>query len=118
MSDNKVIPSVEKRKPPAAGMGRRAGVPNKVTKDFRLAVNHLLELSSPKMVEWLEAVALGNVEDGGKREPDPGKALDLMAKLAEYAAPKLARTEVTGADGGPVQVQTITRRIVDPNNAP
>ncbi len=36
---------------------------------------------------------------------DPGKALDLMAKLAEYAAPKLARTEHTGPDGGPQRVE-------------
>ena len=31
---------------------------------------------------------------------DPAKALDLIAKLAEFAAPKLARTEVVGDGGG------------------
>jgi hypothetical protein len=43
------------------------------------------------MDRWLNEVA----------QDDPYKALDLMNKLSEYHIPKLARTELTGADGGP-----------------
>jgi hypothetical protein len=32
-------------------------------------------------------------------EDDPNKALDMMLKLSEYFIPKLARQELTGADG-------------------
>jgi len=59
---------------------------------------------------WLQQVAEGH----GEVKADPGKALDLVAKLAEYAAPKLNRTELTGKDGGPME--TITRiELVDMN---
>lgn len=93
MSDNKVLKSAEARpKPPAAGMGRRKGVPNKATKAFRETVNTLLEQNNENVAVWLEQVATGS---HGK-EPAPEKALDLLAKLAEFAAPKLARTEVVG----------------------
>lgn len=34
-------------------------------------------------------------------------------KLAPYIAPKLKATEITGEDGGPVQVQEVKRTIVD-----
>jgi hypothetical protein len=40
--------------------------------------------------------------------PNPGKALDLIAKLAEYGAPKLTRAEVTtsgGQDGATHHIQ-------------
>ena len=30
---------------------------------------------------------------------DPAKAMDIMIRLSEYILPKLARTEMTGADG-------------------
>lgn len=56
------------------------------------------------------AIWLGQVAD-----EDPGKALDLIAKLAEFAAPKLGRVEHTGADGG--AIQTVSRMeyvVVDP----
>lgn len=76
---------------PKSGGGSRKGVPNKVTVEFKTAVTKLLDYAAPEMVGWLSRVA----------EENPEKALDLTAKLAEYAAPKLARTEVTGENGGP-----------------
>lgn len=89
-------------------------MPNRVTVEFRDTVRRVLEENSENVGVWLSQVATGS---HGK-EPAPEKALDLLAKLAEYAAPKLARTEVTGADGGPLQVQSITRTIIDPNAPP
>jgi hypothetical protein len=37
-----------------------------------------------------------------------------MARLAEFAAPKLGRVELTGEGGGPVRFTKIEREIVDP----
>lgn len=93
-----------KRKPTGAaalgaGPGRPKGVPNRVTVEFRETVKALLEENSENVSLWLEQVATGS---HGK-EPAPEKALDLLAKLAEYAAPKLARTEVVGDEKAPVQ---------------
>lgn len=84
---------------PKSGGGSRKGVPNKVTVEFRETVRKVLEDNAANMGVWLTAVAEGK----GDAKPDPGKALDLLAKLAEYAAPKLARTEHTGEGGGPVK---------------
>lgn len=101
--------TVEPNRPKTGG--RVAGTPNKVTKEFRATVQALLDSNTANVSLWLQKVADG---DGDVR-PDPGKALDLLAKLAEFAAPKLARTEVTGEGGGPVRYQRIERVIVDPS---
>jgi hypothetical protein len=83
--------------------GRTKGTPNKVNKAFRETVQALLEDKADRVSEWLDRVAEGDPENDLK--PDPGKALDLLAKLAEYAAPKLSRIEHTGEGGGPVVIQ-------------
>ena len=70
--------------------GRKKGVPNKVTADVREAIGTLLQENVTNMGRWLTSVAAD----------DPGKALDLVVKLAEYHIPKLARSEVTGPEGG------------------
>lgn len=108
---------VTKRKPTGAaalgaGPGRPKGVPNKATTAFRETINRLLEDNAENVHTWLEQVATGS---HGK-EPAPEKALDLLAKLAEFAAPKLSRTEVTGENGGPVQITESRRVIVDPKH--
>jgi hypothetical protein len=83
--------------------GRVAGTPNKATKEFRDTVTRLLEDNASNMADWLKKVAEGH----GDVKAAPEKALDLLAKLAEFAAPKLARTEHTGADGGALTVEII-----------
>lgn len=100
--DSKVVGGA-KRKPPNAGKGRVKGVPNKVTQEFRATVQALLDENRDNVGIWLKRVADG----AGDVKPDPGKALDLLAKLAEFAAPKLSRAEVTGEGGGAVQVEIV-----------
>lgn len=84
---------------PKTGGGSRAGIPNKVTQEFRETVRQLLEDNAHNVAKWLDQVASG--EATGR--PDPAKALDLLAGLAEFAAPKLSRTEVAGDADNPVQ---------------
>ena len=94
--------------------GRVAGVPNKVTQEFRQTVTSLLEKNAANVDLWLQRVADGipGDEDNKPIPPDPGKALDLLAKLAEYAAPKLNRTEVVGDKDRPVH-QKVEMVIID-----
>jgi hypothetical protein len=86
------------------GGGRPAGVPNRVTTEFRETVRKLLEDNSANVGRWLSLVAEGDGTDSGK--PDPGRALDLLAKLAEFAAPKLGRVEHVGDGGGPIRMMS------------
>jgi len=74
------------------GPGRPPGTPNKATAEFRETVRRLLEENSENVGRWLTLVAEGDGTDKGA--PDPARALDLISRLAEFAAPKLARTEV------------------------
>lgn len=69
--------------------GRPKGKPNKTTAEIRDAYQRLVEENLTNMTLWLADVAADN----------PEKAMDLMLKLSEYMIPKLARQEVTGAEG-------------------
>lgn len=69
--------------------GRPKGVPNKATAEAREALRMLVTTNLPKMQEWLNSVALD----------DPARAIDLVLKMSEFVLPKLARQELTGADG-------------------
>ena len=86
------------RKRPKTG-GRKPGSPNKVTVEFRQTVQQLLDDNRDNVARWLTLVAEGDGTDSSK--PDPYKALDMLAKLAEYAAPKLARTVHAGDPDAP-----------------
>jgi hypothetical protein len=123
--------NTERRKPPNAGKGRPKGSPNKSPGIVREAIAKLLESNVKNFSLWLASVAEGEKEfepeldedgmaiigENGEpqgtwswiRRPEPATALKLAMDMAEYHIPKLARTELTGDGGKPLQVQ-----IVDP----
>jgi len=106
---NRSKPSVGGRR---AGAGRKPGVPNKITTEFRATIQQLLDDNRDNVAKWLKQVAEGSPEvldKAGKvvinaRPPNPDAALQRLGHLAEFAAPKLSRAEVVGDGGGPLTV--------------
>lgn len=116
-NDRKLVPAVVELYPPerTAGLnrgGRPKGVKNKATREFRDTVQRLLEDNEGNVALWLRQVAEGVPAvlraDGTvlhpARAPNPEVALLRLAALAEFAAPKLSRSEVTGEAGGPLTI--------------
>jgi len=97
------------------GRGRPPGSVNKATKTFRETVSRLLEDNAENVSKWLIEVAEGSVEK--ELKADPKGALTLLAQMAEYATPKLNRTEMTGDGGGPVEISGIQIKLVKPNES-
>lgn len=76
--------------------------PGKATKDAREAIALFVDSNAHRLTEWLDKVADGDPE--GDIKPNPAKAFEMFQSVVEYHIPKLARTEVTGNNGGPVVV--------------
>jgi len=92
------------------GPGRPPGSPNKATVSFRETITKLLEDNAENVALWLQQTAEGSKSRkvGGKtvpgRPPNPSEAARILGNLAEFAAPRLSRAEVTGEGGGPLTV--------------
>lgn len=87
--------------------GRPAGTPNKATQDARQAIASFVDGNAHRLSGWLDQVAEGipkSDDDGYWVQPNPAKAFEMFQSVVEYHIPKLARTELTGKDGGPVVV--------------
>jgi hypothetical protein len=82
--------------------GRKAGIPNKTTAQAREAIALFVDGNAHRLAEWLDKVADGIPEADIK--PNPAKAFELFQSVVEYHVPKLARTEITGKDDGPVEM--------------
>jgi hypothetical protein len=93
--------------------GRQAGTPNRATQEARQAIALFVDQNAHRLTEWLNAVANGDPLNDIK--PNPAKAFEMFQSVVEYHIPKLARTEVTGQDGGPVEVSGININLVRPN---
>ncbi len=91
---NKIKENIAKGLPPAAGMGRPKGAPNKSTQAVREAIARMAEDNADNFNLWLAQVAASS----------PEKACDIYLKAIEYHIPKLARTEHTGVDNAPIQL--------------
>jgi len=81
-------------KPGDPRAGRPKGTPNRATADVRAAIAAFAEANVGKLQEWLDRIA----------KDEPARAADLFVRVLEYHIPKLGRTMLTGADGGPVNV--------------
>lgn len=85
--------------------GKRKGTVNKATKDIKEAYRMLIEDNIPNLNRWLAEIAKKN----------PEKAINILSNLSEYVIPKLARTELTGENGGEVKLRT-TIKFSDGSN--
>ena len=72
--------------------GRKAGVPNKATTNAREAIARFVDGNMERVIGWIEQI------------DDPKDRVKCVIDLLEYHVPKLARTEVTGKDGGALNI--------------
>lgn len=90
-----VSKSAAKRRPPG---GSRKGIPNKATANARAAIAKFVDGNADRLNRWLDEI---EEKDG------PKAAFQCFSDLLEYHVPKLSRTELTGKDGGALQVNVI-----------
>ncbi len=105
------------RRPPNAGKGRPLGSQNRATANAREAIALFVDNNAPRLQGWLEAIAEGVTDpETGKVlvAPNPARAFELFQSVVEYHIPKLARTELTGKEGGDI----VTRHVVELHDGP
>ena len=97
---------------PRPGSGRPKGTANRATQEFRETVRQLLDDNAENIGLWLAQVAKGIepvLDAEGKvavpgRPGSPAEAVRLVNQLADFATPRLSRSEVTGDAGAPLSV--------------
>jgi hypothetical protein len=101
--------------------GRTLGTPNKVTADARQAIATFVDGNAHRLVTWLDQVSNGVPKPGEVGAylvlPNPSKAFEMFQSVVEYHVPKLARTELVGDGGGPME-STVTIEYVRPKPDP
>jgi hypothetical protein len=75
-------------------MARPKGSPNKATQAAREAIARFVDGNAHQLQGWLDEIA----EIDG-----PRAAYQCFMDVVEYHVPKLARTELSGPNGGPQQ---------------
>ena len=69
---------------------------NKTTIQAREAIARFVDGNADRLQGWLDEIAA---------DQGPVAAFKCFSDLLEYHVPKLARTELTGADGGPQELK-------------
>ncbi len=106
------------RKPPNAGKGRKKGVPNKITAAVREGFQLVYENRLEDLDRWLRETgdgfkAVHFLANGRKipyLEKNPGKAAEILTRMAEHFVPKLQRIEKTIADASDEELLEEVRR--------
>lgn len=98
---DKKTPQIGKGLP---GPGRPKGLPNKATTRAREAIARFVDGNVDRLQGWLDAIA---------NEEGPKVAWECFMDVMEYHVPKLARTELTGEDGGPIRSETNVPSLAD-----
>lgn len=80
---------------------------NKSTANARKAIARFVDGNADRLQEWLDAIATDPKQG-------PAAAFKCFADVLEYHVPKLARTELSGPDGGAIEITKIERVIVKP----
>jgi hypothetical protein len=92
--------------------GRKKGTPNRVTYEAREAFRAVYEGRLADLDRWIRETGdgyraihfLANGEKCYYTERNPGKAADLLLRMAEHFIPKLNHTTLTGENLGPITV--------------
>lgn len=107
--------------PKMPGSGRAPGTLNKVTLTAKLAIAEFVDGNAHRLTGWLDKVADGELmldpdgnqvydSEGNKvyiTKPNPERAFNLFQSVVEYHVPKLARSEVSGPNGGAIQTMAV-----------
>lgn len=88
----------------------RAGSPNREKKKAaREMIATFIDGNSHRLEQWLDEIY---------RAEGPKAAFSCFSDLIEYHVPKLARTEVTGANEGPIELVVTWGGIAVPGSPP
>ena len=85
------------------GSGRKKGTPNKKT----LILSEILESLDCRVTEKLTELL---------PQLDPDKQADVLLELMSYLFPKRKALEVTGADGGAIQINALSQLSPEERN--
>lgn len=83
--------------------GRPKGSQNRATREAREAIAMFVEGNVERLQEWLDKIAKDN----------PMAAFDRFMAVVEYHIPKLARSELTGVNGGDIKIQHTSEGDLD-----
>lgn len=85
-------------------VGRPKGSSSAYSLKMRTTIAALLDKKADDIERWLDDI---------EANEGPLVAMKVVQDLLEYAMPKMARIEHTGADGDKLEITQIVRKIVD-----